>query len=532
MWHPARHQHVDVQGPRVKEGVCTRPCGGARGEHVVDQQHAQAGNPAPAFRAHQDGIAQDFGAFARRRIPQRTGGMRPLQPVGQYRQAGAPSQIMRQDGRLVEPAVQQAAPVQRHRHKHVGPGQQRRAGAMHVHAKHRDQIAAVIVFQRQDQALGRLIIQQGRARLAPGRGRPDAAVAQARRTRLRGSGERYAAAPAERFGNKIQELEAAGAELARLAHRFAAARAERRQQQIEDPAADCLDSRHARQNSAIMSEIQIFDRRAVRLHRDRAAGLVGSVADILQEAAFRLLDRLDDTTHRFSRALDIGGRGVVAPMLRARHIDCVSMDLSPRMAALNGGLCVAGDEEVLPFAAESFDLVVANCSLHWVNDLPGALIQLRRVLRPDGLLLASLPALGTLGALRSALTGAEAAMRGGASPRISPFPDLRDCAALLQRAGFALPVADAEDITLLYADPLALLRDLRAAGETNALIQRARTAPPRALLPAALAALPETQGRTEIMLRLAFMTGWAPAESQPKPLKPGTGHVSLRDALS
>jgi SAM-dependent methyltransferase len=280
-----------------------------------------------------------------------------------------------------------------------------------------------------------------------------------------------------------------------------------------------------------MAEMHVLDRVAVRLHRDRAAALVGSVADILQDTADRLLDRLDDTTHRFFRALDVGGRGVVAPMLRARAIACVSMDLSPRMAALNGGPCLAGDEEFLPFAAESFDLVVANCSLHWVNDLPGALIQLRRVLRPDGLFLASMPALGTLGALRTSLAGTEAALRGGASPRISPFPDLRDCAALLQRAGFALPVADAEDITLLYADPLAVLRDLRAAGETNALHARARTAPPRALLPAALADLPAQQGRTEILLRLAVMTGWAPHESQPKPLKPGSGQVSLRDAL-
>jgi SAM-dependent methyltransferase len=259
---------------------------------------------------------------------------------------------------------------------------------------------------------------------------------------------------------------------------------------------------------------------------------VHQTAAILRPIAERLLDRLDDTTHRFTQALDVGGRGVVAPLLRARNIGCVSMDLSPRMAALNGGPCVAGDEECLPFAPETFDLVVANCSLHWVNDLPGALVQLRRVLRPDGLFLASVPALGTLGALRTSLMAAEAAMRGGASPRISPFPDLRDCAALLQRAGFALPVADAEDITLLYADPCTLLRDLSAAGETNALLRRARTIPPRALLPSALAGLPETQGRTPILLRLAVMTGWAPAESQPKPLKPGTAQASLRDALS
>ena len=255
---------------------------------------------------------------------------------------------------------------------------------------------------------------------------------------------------------------------------------------------------------------EVFDRRAVRRHRDRAARTVHSVADVLRDAAERLLDRLDDTTQRFTQALDVGGRGVVAPLLRARGISSVSCDLSPAMAALNGGPAVAADEEFLPFAGEKFDLVVANLSLHWVNDLPGALIQLRLALRPGGLLLASLPALGTLAELRLALTEAEAALTGGAAPRVSPFADLRDCAALLQRAGYALPVADVEELRLLYADAFALLRDLRAAGEANALRERVRRTPPRALFPAALAALPEAEGRVAATLRLACMTGWAP----------------------
>jgi NADH dehydrogenase [ubiquinone] 1 alpha subcomplex assembly factor 5 len=255
---------------------------------------------------------------------------------------------------------------------------------------------------------------------------------------------------------------------------------------------------------------QVFDRHAVRRHRDRAACTVASIAGVLREAAERLLDRLDDTTQRFTQALDVGGRGVVAPLLRARGIDVVSCDLSPAMAALNGGPAVAADEEFLPFAEETFDLVVASLSLHWVNDLPGALIQLRLALRPGGLLLASLPALGTLAELRQALTEAEAALTGGAAPRVSPFIELRDCAALLQRAGFALPVADVEDVRLLYADPFALLRDLRAAGETNALRERDHRVPPRALFPMALASLPETYGRVAATLRLACMTGWAP----------------------
>ena len=281
-----------------------------------------------------------------------------------------------------------------------------------------------------------------------------------------------------------------------------------------------------------MSDMHVFDRHAVRLHRDRAASLVTGVEPILGEAAERLLDRLDDTTHRFSQALEIGGRGVVAPMLRARGISTVSMDLSSRMAAVNGGPAVAGDEERLPFAPGSFDLIVASLSLHWVNDLPGALIQLRLALRPDGLLLASLPALGTLGALRQALTAAEAALSGGAAPRVSPFPDLRDCAALLQRAGFALPVADLDELTLMYADPLGLLRDLRDAGETNAVATRHRATPPRSLFPAALGQMPQEDGKFSATLRLAMLTGWAPAASQPKPLPRGSGQVSLAAHLT
>ena len=276
----------------------------------------------------------------------------------------------------------------------------------------------------------------------------------------------------------------------------------------------------------------VFDRAAVRRHRDRAAATVDAVSAILADAAERLLDRLDDTTRRFETALDIGGRGVVASALRARGIRTVACDLSPRMAARAGAPAVAADEEFLPFAPASFDLVVASLSLHWVNDLPGALIQIRLALRPDGLLLASLPALGSLAELRGALTQAESALTGGAAPRVSPFPDLRDCAALLQRAGFALPVADVEEIRLLYADPLLLLRDLRAAGETNAVALRDRRIPPRALFAAALAALPAQDGRIPATLRLAVLTGWAPGPGQPQPLRPGSGQTYLGDALA
>ncbi|MGK7866253.1 methyltransferase domain-containing protein [Falsiroseomonas sp. E2-1-a20] len=278
--------------------------------------------------------------------------------------------------------------------------------------------------------------------------------------------------------------------------------------------------------------MQVFDRALLRRRRDRAAGTVHQVAPILEDCADRLLDRLDDVTRRFSRALDLGGRGVVAPRLRDRGIaSVVSADLSPAMAARAGGLAVAADEEFLPFAPESFDLIVASLSLHWVNDLPGALIQIRRALAPDGLFLASLPGLGTLQPLRQALAEAETALRGGLSPRVSPFPELRDAAGLLQRAGFALPVADAEEVGLAYRTPFALLADLRAAGEANAVLARDPRTPPRALFPMAAAALPEGQDGIRPGLRLLMLTGWAPHESQQKPARPGSATHRLADAL-
>lgn len=281
-----------------------------------------------------------------------------------------------------------------------------------------------------------------------------------------------------------------------------------------------------------METMRIFDRRLVRLRRDRAAATVGRVAPVLEDAADRLLDRLDDTTIRFTRALDIGGRGAVAPRLRARGVPfVVSMDLSAGMAAQAGGLAVAGDEEWLPFADGSFDLVVANLSLHWVNDLPGALVQIRRALKPDGLFLASLPGLPTLTELRAALAEAETELRGGIAPRVSPFPELRDGAGLLQRAGFALPVADGEDVPIRYRDPLALFADLRAAGETNAVLARDPRIPPRALLPLAAARLPADDKGILASLRLIMLTGWAPAATQSRPARPGSANARLADAL-
>ena len=254
---------------------------------------------------------------------------------------------------------------------------------------------------------------------------------------------------------------------------------------------------------------QIFDFCAVRQHRDRAASRIANVAAVLDELGAHLLDRLEDTTRTFAAALDFGGRGAIAPALLARGMAVVSADISAPMAALAGGTPKIVTSEDFELGIEQFDLIVAHLALHWINDLPGALIQFRQALKPGGLMLASIPVLGTLADLRAALLEAEERGTGGVSPRVSPFPDLRDCAGLLQRAGFSLPVADVAEIEFLYANPLALLHELRDAGETNAVLARSRKFVARSLFPAALGQLPMREGRYEVQLRMAIMTGWA-----------------------
>ena len=285
----------------------------------------------------------------------------------------------------------------------------------------------------------------------------------------------------------------------------------------------------------------VFDRALVRRRRDRAAaGLQGR--DFLhRHTAAAIAERLADVTRGFDSVLDLGCHGgSVAAALRDRGDirQLVQCDLSPAMAALASGSghpALAADEEYLPFAESAFDLVVSNLSLHWVNDLPGALIQIRRVLKPDGLFLATMPGEGTLAELREAAMAAELALAGGVSPRVSPFADLRDAAGLLQRAGFALPVADIEPITVSYESALSLFADLRGMGETNAVLARNRTTPPRALW-AETARLyaerfAEPDGRIPATFRIIHLLGWAPHESQPKPLRPGSAAARLADAL-
>jgi len=285
-------------------------------------------------------------------------------------------------------------------------------------------------------------------------------------------------------------------------------------------------------------EILVFDRRAVRRHRERAARL-GTAEFLFEEASARLEDRLDDVKRGFTRVLVLGTRrGSLARALRSRAGVELVVEADDAMGFLRraeSGPRVLAEAEALPFAAAAFDLVVSPLALHWTNDLPGALLQLRRCLSPDGLLLASVLGGETLDGLRRVLLEAELAEEGGVSPRVSPMADGRDLAGLLQRAGFALPVVDSDRLSVTYANALALMAELRAMGETNALRERRRGFTRRATLLRAvevyggLASGPD--GRVAANFEIVTLTAWAPHESQPKPLRPGSATTRLADAL-
>ncbi|HZW46171.1 MAG TPA: methyltransferase domain-containing protein [Microvirga sp.] len=280
-----------------------------------------------------------------------------------------------------------------------------------------------------------------------------------------------------------------------------------------------------------MSTPEVFDRPLVRQRLSRA--LKAGYADfLLVRAVEDLQERLSTVLRSFSLALDVGTPTAMAAdaLLDGRLAEKV-VRLSPTPEAGH----VLGDEERLPFSGERFDLAVSLLALQGVNDLPGALIQIRRALKPDGLFIGALLGGATLTELRQALTQAEAEMEGGVSPRVAPFADLRDIGGLLQRAGFALPVTDSDVIRVRYANAFALMRDLRAMGLTNALNDRRRTPLKRGTLMRAAEIYAERfadpDGRIPATFEIVWLSGWTPHESQQKPLRPGSAKMRLADAL-
>lgn len=274
----------------------------------------------------------------------------------------------------------------------------------------------------------------------------------------------------------------------------------------------------------------VFDRDLARRRQARAVAR-GYPDFLLARASEDLGERLAAVLRRFTLAADLGTPlPVAAPVLRAKA------EALWRMAETEGaGGDVVGDLERLPLAAASIDLAASLLALHGVNDLPGALIQIRRALRPDGLFIGCLLGGRTLQELREVLLAAEAETTGGVSPRVAPFADLRDMGSLLQRAGFALPVVDSELVTVRYRDLFGLLRDLRAMGWANVLTDRRKAPLRRDTLMRAAALYAERFTDPDSRLRATFeivwLSGWAPHESQQKPLKPGSAKARLADAL-
>jgi SAM-dependent methyltransferase len=272
---------------------------------------------------------------------------------------------------------------------------------------------------------------------------------------------------------------------------------------------------------------RIFDRAAYRRRRARERA-VGSDQFLVREAAEQLSTRIASINRCFASALDLNTRAQSFEILRSSAQNWTRSGSADQVD-------IVADEEFLPFTDATFDLVTSVLSLHAVNDLPGTLLQISRVLKPDGVFLAALFGGETLHELRLAFTAAEAAALGGASPRVAPFADMRDLGGLLQRAGFTLPVVDVERTTVCYSEPIRLMADLRAFGETNVLVQRRPNFLSRRLLAAVMSEYSQRfsdgRGRVSATFDIIYLIGWAPDDSQPKPLRPGSAKTRLSDIL-
>ncbi|HRK24101.1 MAG TPA: SAM-dependent methyltransferase [Beijerinckiaceae bacterium] len=278
---------------------------------------------------------------------------------------------------------------------------------------------------------------------------------------------------------------------------------------------------------------RLFDRALVRRHQGRALAALPATF-LLDRAAEDLGDRLQTVTRGFSRIVDLGTPGAGAADVLAARFAGATVTRIGDVVALRPDRLVE-DLEAPALGQECADCVVSLLALQTVNDLPGLLMQIRRALVADGLFIAALAGGDTLKELRACLLEAEVEETGGAAPRIFPFADVRTLGQLLQRAGFALPVVDSETLVVRYGDPLRLLADLRAMGAANALADRSRRPLRRAVLMRALelyrARFADADGRVRATFEIVWLSGWAPHESQQKPLKPGSARVRLADAL-
>lgn len=283
---------------------------------------------------------------------------------------------------------------------------------------------------------------------------------------------------------------------------------------------------------------EIFDNALMRRRRNRYAAGASAHDFLLRRVADDFAERLSIVRRTFAAAVNAGSyHGIVSRILRQQSnvLSIVDTEVSPSMLALCEAPRFTADAEVLPLSPECADLIVSGLSWHLVNDIPGILAQARRALKADGLLLAAMLGGDTLKELREAWLLAETEILGGASPRVAPFADIRDLGALLQRAGFALPVADSDVFQVTYESPIALMKDLQAMAASNMLVERRRVPVTRRLLFRAAEIYSERfaldDGRIPATFEIITLTAWVPHESQQKPLQPGSASMRLADAL-
>tara|TARA_B100000686_G_C16769564_1_gene964142 strand:+ start:33 stop:896 length:864 start_codon:yes stop_codon:yes gene_type:complete len=280
----------------------------------------------------------------------------------------------------------------------------------------------------------------------------------------------------------------------------------------------------------------IFDRLAVRQHRNRAATFSSKHAFLHREANNQFINRRRDVKRTFTKILEIGG-AFLPEQTESKDVFTVQADLSENLLLkFSKSHPVIYDEELFPFSEKTFDLVTSNLTLHWLNDIPGALHQIRNVLKPDGLFLGAMLGGDTLIELRRSLLEAEIQNSSSVSSRTSPVLDLTEAGLLMQRAGFSLPVIDTDTITVSYNDIFSLMHELRAMGETNALISRSRKFLSRKTLAAAASFYknnyPAENGRIRATFQIIWLTGWSPHANQPKPKPRGSGQLSLSKILA
>jgi len=525
---------MDQPRPRPAQCRCTAAACGAGGDDIVDKDDRPPGDARHGMFRNRKGAAH-IGLTLTTAQP--AAGPRLTRANQRIEQRKSRAVTAKRAGKqccLIIAPPPQPPPPQRHRHQQgaviVQPVAARHA---HVPGHQPRAMFAAAIFEAHQQPPRQFVIDHGGTRGIERRRAGDAGAAQAPVPCVQF--ERNAAGRTTRCTDEGQPRPAIMTQRIVRQHDHPTGKAAGWQCQCQQPAAHCgsggyrLSANHHRAIAGKMDAAEPFDRRLRRTRRDRAAAGFAEHGFLRDHMIEELLARLGTVNRQFGRMLDLGcANGTLAGQIDAPFI--VSTDAGATFARRPLG--VQCDEDRLPFADGSFDLVMSAGVLHAVNDLPGALTMIRRALRPDGLFLAAFIGGNSLMRTRQALLQGDVAATGGAAARVAPMVDVQAAGDLLRRTGFALPVVDSETLKIRYASLPALLEDIRGAGEAHVLKVRA----PLSRMALAAAAvqferLADADGRIAEEVEIIYMTGWSPSPDQPQPLRRGSPRVSLATAL-